>query len=143
MIQRISNTVSKILNPSVWIVEDDNITAEILKRKISKSFKNVNVVIIRDGEEVLSKISNIESGICKCPKVAIIDRGLPSIPGEQVGVLMKKACPKIQTVLYSGDVDVSFSKAKKEAFGFTEILCKSSGTDALTNIISRFIQKPA
>ena len=143
MIQRISNTVNKFLRPTIWVIEDNEITSEVVRRKIEKTFKNVRVVEIRNGSEALNKISSISSGLLKCPMVVVIDRNLPGINGEQIGVLVKQACPKINTILYSGDANEAFASAEKRAFGFSEVVSKSSSPETLTNIISGFIENHA
>ncbi|MCZ6632194.1 MAG: GAF domain-containing protein [bacterium] len=86
-------TVRQVRRAKLLIVEDNELVCEILDRLLSV---NHEVEVALDGRGVLERFS---PGYCD---VALIDLGLPGMPGDQVAQQMQQVDPSVVTVLITG-----------------------------------------
>lgn len=139
MIRVARDTISNMLRPCIWIIEDDNICARLIMRKIQK-LGNVRIIHITTAKDFMERLNRLDAGIGIVPRVAIIDRNLPCIGGEEIGVLLKKCCPSTKTALYSGDIDGTLVDYEKKAFKFDAMIKKGKSNDGLTSFVSSCLQ---
>ena len=77
----------------VLIVEDDEAVCNVLSDMLSADHE---VGAVTSGQDALAKLAQGSYD------VALIDLGLPSIPGDQVAQRMKEVDPSLVTVLITG-----------------------------------------
>jgi DNA-binding NtrC family response regulator len=116
-------------NTSIFVVEDDNFFAHLVKESLSKKNFN-NVTVFNSGEACLS---NME----EAPEVVILDHGLGKMNGLDVLRKIKTTNPMVQVIFLSAQEKMSVA-VKSLRYGAYDYLEKNSQSlDRVAHMVRR------
>ena len=106
--EQVESEIRQVRRASLLIVEDDGMVCTVLSRLLENHHE---VVVVQTGQEALRTFAP------GCYDVALVDLGMPGMPGDLVAREMKAKDPFLATVLITGwEIDDHDSRAS--AFDF-------------------------
>jgi len=139
MIQRIKETAFPWTRNTILIVDDSVQYMTLLEKFINRELPKAKVVKINDAVKALEFIRKIKRGAVSSPKIAVLDRNMSGLTGDELSVLLKNADSTIKTVLNSGYVSKSMIEAEMRRFKLDFVVEKDSDFRPLTSRLNQIM----
>ena len=118
---------------SLVVVDDDYAITTFFNVYIKKfPIENLDIRTFNDPIECLNYVLGCDVRD-DCPDIVVIDRQMPSIPGDALNVMLKEYNPNLYTILYTGE-DLP-TEATRKSYGFDAAFTKCASPSKIINFI--------
>lgn len=120
----------------ILLIEDDDDHAELAEFYITDSFSEIEVTRLRDGEEAMNCVAELETGERSLPWLILLDLKIPKYDGHEILAKIKSStkllkCPVVMFTTSNSNKDIekalelnanSYVLKPTEAGGYGEVL---------------------
>ncbi|MGH9633004.1 MAG: response regulator [Bryobacteraceae bacterium] len=119
----------------ILLVEDNPADVTLVREALEEHRVDCNLVVLRDGEEAVEFIEQVDEGDAACPQLVILDLNLPKKTGREVLERMRTSpvCGRVPVAILSSS-DAARDKEVTARLGVSRYIRKPSNLDEFLRI---------